>query len=94
MFEIVDDTDDDFDITVNDGGDNDDDKRLPDEREEIVEGVEHKGDVSTSTGPLSTDTDRFFFFIFNEDLPTIAFLLGGEEFVVIMVAMKAVKRSC
>ena len=88
MFKVVDNTDDDFDTTDNDDGD-DNKKRPVDEREDTVEGVEHNGGDSATNEPTSSDTVRFFFVVFNADLPTVVFLRGGLRFFV-MVAMNAV----
>ncbi len=47
MFEVVNDTDDDFDTADNDDGD-DAKKRSVDDREDTVKGVENNGDDSTT----------------------------------------------
>ncbi len=88
MFEVIVDTDDDFDTTDNDDGD-DDEKRPVDEQEDTVEGVDHNGGNSATNEPTSLDTIWFFFVVFNTDLPTVVFLRGGLRFFV-MVAMNAV----
>ena len=75
MFEAVDDTDNDFDTADNDDG-NDAKKRSVDDREDIVEGVENNGDDSTTNEPTTADTVRFFFGVFDADLPTFVFLRG------------------
>ncbi len=59
MFEVVDNTDDDFDTADNDDGD-DTQKRSVDNREDTVEGVENNGDNSTTNEPTTVDTVRFF----------------------------------
>ncbi len=59
MFEVVDDTDDDFDTADNDNGDNAK-KRSVNNQEDTVEGVENNGDDSTANEPTTADTVRFF----------------------------------
>jgi hypothetical protein len=59
MFEVVNDTDDDFDTADNDDGD-DAKKRSVDDREDTVEGVENNRDDSTTNEPTTADTVRFF----------------------------------
>ena len=87
MFEVVDDTDDDFDIADNEDG-NDAKKKSVDDREDTVEGVENNGDDSTTNEePTTADTVFFFFGVFNADLPTFVFLRGALLFFAI-VAMK------
>ncbi len=60
MFEVVDNTDDDFDTADNDDGD-DAKKRSVDDQEDTVEGVENNGDDLTTNEPTTADTVRFFF---------------------------------
>ncbi len=86
MFEVVDDTDGDFDIADNEDGDNAK-KNSVDDQEDTIEGVENNGDDSTTNEePTTADTARFFFGIFNADLPTFVFLRGALLFFA-MVAM-------
>ncbi len=60
MFEVVDDTDGDFNIADNEDGDNAKKKSVND-REDTVEGVENNGDDSTTNEePTTADTARFF----------------------------------
>ncbi len=59
MFEVVDDTDKDFDTADNDNGD-DAKKRSFDDQEDTIEGVENNGDDSTTNEPTTADTVRFF----------------------------------
>jgi hypothetical protein len=60
MFEIVDETDKDFDTAdIKDG--NDADKNSFDKQEDTVEGVEHNGGDSTSKEPTRGDTICFCF---------------------------------
>ena len=60
MFQVVDDTDGDFDIADNEDGD-DAKKKSVDDREDTVEGVENNGDDSTTNEePTTADTARFF----------------------------------
>ncbi len=60
MFEVVDDTDGDFDIADNEDGDNAKKKSVND-REDTVEGVENNGeDSTTNEEPTTADTARFF----------------------------------
>ncbi len=58
MFEVVDDTDDNFDTADNDDGD-DAKKRSVDNQEDTVKGVENNGDDSTTNEPMTTDTVFF-----------------------------------
>ncbi len=58
MFEVVNDTDNDFDTADNDDGD-DAEKRSVDDREDTVEGVENNGDDSTTNEPTTADTVFF-----------------------------------
>ncbi len=60
MFEVVDDTDNDYDTADNNDGD-DAEKRSVDNQEDTVEGVENNGDDSTTNEPTTADTVRFFF---------------------------------
>ncbi len=76
MFEVVDDTDDDFDTADNNDG-NEAKKRSVDNREDTVEGVENNGDDSTTNEPMTADTVRFFFGVFDADLPMFVFLRGA-----------------
>ncbi len=85
MFEVVDNTDDDFDTADNDNG-NDAEKRSVDDQEDTVKGVENKGANSTTNEPTTADTVRFFFGVFDADLPTFVFLRGALLFFA-MVAM-------
>ncbi len=85
MFEVIDDTDNDFDIADNNDG-NDAKKRSVDDREDTVEGVENNGDDSTTNEPMTAETVRFFFGVFDADLPTLVFLRGALLFFA-MVAM-------
>ncbi len=59
MFEVVDDTEDNFDTADNDDG-NDAKKRSIDDREDTVKGVENNRDDSTTNEPTTADTVRFF----------------------------------
>ncbi len=85
MFEVVNDTDNDFNTADNDDG-NDAKKRSVDNREDTVEGVESNGDDLTTNEPTTADTVRFFFGVFDADLPTFAFLRKALLFFA-MVAM-------
>ncbi len=85
MFEVVNDTDDDFDTADNDNG-NDAKKRSIDDQEDTVEGVENNGDDSTTNEPTTADTVLFFFGVFDADLPMFVFLRGALLFFA-MVAM-------
>ncbi len=86
MFEVVDDTDGDFDIADNKDGD-DAKKKSVNDREDTIKGVENNGDNSTTNEePTTADTARFFFGDFNTDLPTFVFLRGALLFFA-MVAM-------
>jgi hypothetical protein len=60
MFEVVDDTDNDFDTADNNDG-KDAKKRSVDDQEDTVEGVENNGDNSTTNEPTTADTVHFFF---------------------------------
>jgi hypothetical protein len=87
MFEVVNDTDGDFDIADNEDG-NDAKKKSVDDQEDTVEGVENNGDDSTTNEePTTADTACFFSGDFNADLPTFVFLKGALLFFA-MVAMK------
>ena len=59
MFEVIDNTEDNFDTADNDDGD-DAKKRSVDDREDTVEGVENNGDDSTTNEPTTADTVFFF----------------------------------
>ena len=83
MFEVVNDTDDDFDTADNNDGNNAK-KRSIDDREDTVEGVENNGDDSTTNEPTTADTVHFFFGVFNADLPTFVFLRGALLFFAIV----------
>jgi hypothetical protein len=85
MFEVVIDTDNNFNTADNNDG-NDAKKRSVDNREDTVEGVENNGDNLTANEPTTADTVRFFFGVFNADLPTFVFLRGALLFFA-MVAM-------
>ncbi len=85
MFEVVNDTDNDFDTADNDNGNNTK-KRSVDNQEDTVEGVENNGDDSTTNEPTTADTVCFFFGVFGADLPTFVFLRGALLFFA-MVAM-------
>ncbi len=73
MFEVLDDTDDDFDTADNDDG-NDAKKRSVDNQEDTIEGVENNGDDSTTNEPTTADTVCFFLGVFDADLPMFVFL--------------------
>ncbi len=60
MFEVVNNTDDDFD-TADNGDGNDAKKRSINNQEDTVEGVENNGDNSTTNEPTTADTVSFFF---------------------------------
>ncbi len=86
MFEVVDDTDDDFDIADNKDGNNAKKKSI-NNWEDTVEGVENnRDDLTTNEEPTTADTVCFFFGVFNADLPTFVFLRGALLFFA-MVAM-------
>jgi hypothetical protein len=59
MFEVLDDTDNNFDTADNDDGDNAK-KRSVDEQEDTVKGVENNEDDSTTNEPMTADTVFFF----------------------------------
>jgi hypothetical protein len=59
MFEVVDNTDDNFNTADNDDG-NDAPKRSVDDQEDTIEGVENNGDDSTTNEPTTADTVLFF----------------------------------
>ncbi len=85
MFEVINDTDDNFDIADNEDG-NDAKKKSVNDWEDTVEGVENNGDDSTTNEELTTaDTVRFFFGVFNADLPTFVFLRGALLFFAMVV---------
>ncbi len=79
MFEVVNNTDNDFDTADNNDGD-DTEKRSVDNQEDTVEGVENNGDDSTTNEPTTADTVRFFFGVFDADLPRFVFLRGALLF--------------
>ena len=100
MFEVVDDTDNVFNTTDNNNGDNNK-KRPVDKQEDNVEGVEHTKDngdndkkgPSTNEGttskgwntPMNQRGQTHFFFVnFNTNLPTIVFLMGSLMFFVML----------
>ena len=86
MFEVVDDTDNNFDTADNDDG-NDAKKRSVDDQEDTVKGVENNGDdLTTNKEPTTADTALFFLGDFNADLPTFVFLRAALLFLS-MVAM-------
>jgi hypothetical protein len=85
MFEVVNDTDNDFDTADNDDG-NDAKKRSVNDRDNTVEGVENNGDDLTTNEPTTADTVRFFFGVLDADLPTFVFLRGALLFFA-MIAM-------
>jgi hypothetical protein len=85
MFEVVDDTDNDFDTADNDDGNNTE-KRFVDDQDNTVEGVENNRDDSTTNEPTTADTVHFFFGVFDTDLPTFVFLRGALLFFA-MIAM-------
>ncbi len=76
MFEVVDNTDNNFDTADNNDGD-DPKKRSVYDQENTVEGVENNGDDSTTNEPTTADTVRFFFGVFDADLLTFVFLRGA-----------------
>ncbi len=59
MFEVVNNTDDNFDTADNNDG-NDAKKRSIDNQEDTIEGVENNGDNSTTNEPTTADIVRFF----------------------------------
>ena len=59
MFEVVDDTDNNFDTADNDDG-NDAKKRSVNNQEDTVKRVENNGDDSTTNEPTTADTVCFF----------------------------------
>ncbi len=85
MFEVVDDTDNNFDTADNNDGNNAK-KRSVNNREDTVKGVENNGDDSTTNEPTTADTVCFFSRVFDTDLPTFVFLRGALLFFA-MVAM-------
>ena len=85
MFEVVNNTDNDFDTADNDDG-NDAKKRSINNQEDTVKGVENNGDDSTTNEPTTADTVGFFSGVFNADLLTFVFLRGALLFFA-MVAM-------
>jgi hypothetical protein len=85
-FEIVDNTDNNFDTADIDDGDNVG-KNSVHKQEDTVEGVEHNGGDSTAKEPTRGDTMCFFSVFFNADLPTIAFLRGGLWIFAMVVIM-------
>jgi hypothetical protein len=85
MFEVVNNTDDDFDTADNNDGDNAK-KKFIDDQEDTIEGVENNGDDLTTNEPMTADTVRFFLGVLDADLPTFVFLRGALLFFA-MVAM-------
>ncbi len=85
MFEVVDDTDDDFDRADNNNG-KDAKKRSINDQEDTIEGVENNGDDSTTNEPMTADIVCFYFGVFDADLLTFVFLRGALLFFA-MVAM-------
>jgi hypothetical protein len=85
MFEVIDNTDDDFDTADNDDG-NDAKKRSINNQEDTVEGVENNGDDLTTNEPTTADTVFCLFGVFNADLPMFVFLRGALLFFA-MIAM-------
>ena len=84
-FELVDETDGDFDTADNDDGDDAEEKSV-DDRDDTVEGVETNGDVSGNNEPTAADTFLVFFGVVNADLPNFPFS-RGIFLVFAMVAM-------
>ncbi len=84
MFEVVDNTDDDFNTADNNNG-NDAEKRSVDDQEDTVKGVENNGDDSTTNEPTTADTVHFFPGVFDADLPTFVFLRGALLFFAMVV---------
>ena len=80
MFEVVDETDSEFDTSNNNDGDDDKNKSI-NNRDNSVE-----GDVLTNNKLTTADLCIVFFRVVNANLPNIAFLSGGLFFFV-MVAM-------
>jgi hypothetical protein len=85
MFEVIDDTDNNFNTADNNDGD-DAKKRSVGNQEDTVEEVENNKDDSTTNEPTTADTVRFFFGVFDADSPTFVFLRGALSFIA-MVAM-------
>jgi hypothetical protein len=84
-FEVVDETDGDFDTADNDDGD-DAEEQSVDDRDDTVEGVETNGNVSGNNEPTAADNFLVFFGVVNANLPTVAF--SRDFFLVFaMVAM-------
>ncbi len=79
MFEVVNDTDDNFDTADNDDG-NDAKRRSVDDQDDTVEGEENIGDDLTTNEPTTADTVGFFFGVFDADLPNFVFLRGALLF--------------
>ncbi len=85
-FEVVDETDGDFDTADNDDGDDAEEKSV-DDRDDTVEGVETNGDVvSGNNEPTAADNFLVPFRVVNANLPNVAFSRGGG-LVFAMVAM-------
>ena len=86
MFEVVDNTDGDFDIADNEDG-NDAKNKSIDDQEDTGKRVENNGDdLTTNEEPTTADTVLFFLGDFNADLPTFVFLRAALLFFT-MVAM-------
>jgi hypothetical protein len=79
MFKVIDDTDNGFDTADNNNGNNAK-KRSVNNRDDTVEGVENNREDSTTNEPTTADIVRFFFGVFNADLPTFVFLRGALLF--------------
>ena len=71
-FEVVDETDGDFDTADNDDGD-DAEEQSVDDRDDTVEGVVTNGDVSGNNEPTAADNFLVFFGVVNANLPNVAF---------------------
>ena len=84
-FEVVDETDGDFDTADNDDGDDAEEKSV-DDRDDTVQGVETNGDVSGKNEPTAADNFLVFFGVVNANLPNVAFS-RGFFLVFAMVAM-------
>ncbi len=86
MFEVVDDTDGDFNIADNEDGE-DAKKKSVDNQEDTSKGVENNGDdLTTNEEPTTADRVLFFLGDFNADLLTFVFLRAALLFFT-MVAM-------
>jgi hypothetical protein len=58
-------------------------------REDTVEGVENNGDDSTTNEPTTADIVRFFFGVFDADLPTFVFLRGALLFFAMVIQWRS-----